>query len=140
MARPCERDNFTRQRKDHERSRRTKRKMADGGCLGFRRRGRTRQAAKMREELQAGLDTRVSEWGNPAGRRPATGYKPGRTRGTETSQYPQEEKEKIDGPSSGERKGRSPNRVCRGTCGVVGLRREYRFREPERHGNAGRRG
>ena len=45
---------------------------------------------------------------------------PGRTQGTETSQYLQEEKENIDGLSSGERKGRSPNRACFGTTGVVG--------------------
>ena len=44
----------------------------------------------------------------------------GRTRGTETSQYPQEEKENIDSPSSGERKGKSPNRARRGARGVVG--------------------
>jgi hypothetical protein len=31
------------------------------------------------------------------------------TRGTETSQYPEEEKETIDSPSSGERNGKSPN-------------------------------
>ena len=66
---------------------------ADGGCLGFRRRRRTRQAAKMHGEPQAGIDPCVSEWGNPAGRSPVTGQEPGRTRGTETSQYPQEEKE-----------------------------------------------
>ncbi len=32
------------------------------------------------------------------------------TRGTETSKYPEEEKETIDFLSSGERKGKSPNR------------------------------
>lgn len=31
------------------------------------------------------------------------------TRGTETSQYPEEEKETFDSLSSGERKGKSPN-------------------------------
>ena len=31
------------------------------------------------------------------------------TRGTETSKYPQEKKEKIDSLSSGERTGKSPN-------------------------------
>src|SRR5437016_9516688 len=34
----------------------------------------------------------------------------GRTRGTETSKYPQEKKENIDSVSSGERKRNSPNR------------------------------
>ena len=42
-----------------------------------------------------------------------------RTRGTETSQYPEEEKSSRDALSSGERTGRSPNRrPCAG--GVVG--------------------
>ena len=43
-----------------------------------------------------------------------------RTRGTETSQYPQEEKEIIDSLSSGDRKGKSLNRHCYGSGGVVG--------------------
>ena len=43
-----------------------------------------------------------------------------RTRGTETSQYPQEEKEIIDSLSSGDRKGKSLNRHCYGSVGVVG--------------------
>ena len=43
-----------------------------------------------------------------------------RTRGTETSQYPQEEKEIIDSLSSGDRKGKSLNRHCYGNAGVVG--------------------
>ena len=44
----------------------------------------------------------------------------GQTRGTETSQYPQEEKEIIDSLSSGDRKGKSLNRHCYGNAGVVG--------------------
>ena len=44
----------------------------------------------------------------------------GETRGTETSQYPEEEKEKIDFLSSGDRKGKSLNRLCYGRVGVVG--------------------
>ena len=43
-----------------------------------------------------------------------------RTGGTETSQYPQEEKEIIDSLSSGDRTGKSPNRCCYGIIGVVG--------------------
>ena len=43
-----------------------------------------------------------------------------RTRGTETSQYPQEEKEIIDSLSSGDRTGKSLNRYCYGSDGVVG--------------------
>ena len=44
----------------------------------------------------------------------------GRTGGTETSQYPQEEKEIIDSLSSGDRTGNSLNRLCYGIAGVVG--------------------
>ena len=61
----------------------------------------------------------ISEWGNPAGKTPAihapihNAWKG--TRGTETSKYPEEEKEKrtevlVDSRSSGERKGKSLNR------------------------------
>ena len=42
------------------------------------------------------------------------------TGGTETSQYPQEEKEIIDSLSSGDRTGNSLNRCCYGNIGVVG--------------------
>ena len=52
------------------------------------------------------------------------------TQGTETSQYLQENKESIDFPSSGERKGKSLNRRCFGTAGVVGVSAT----EPERSG------
>ena len=44
----------------------------------------------------------------------------GQTEGTETSQYLQEEKEIIDFLSSGDRKGKSLNRHCYGSVGVVG--------------------
>ena len=37
-----------------------------------------------------------------------------KTGGTETSKYPEEEKEKFDFLSSGERKGKSPNHTCMG--------------------------
>ena len=42
------------------------------------------------------------------------------TGGTETSQYPQEKKEIIDSLSSGDRTGKSLNRYCYGSAGVVG--------------------
>ena len=42
------------------------------------------------------------------------------TGGTETSQYPQEEKEIIDSLSSGDRTGKSLNLCCYGITGVVG--------------------
>ena len=51
----------------------------------------------------------------------------GRTGGTETSQYPQEEKEIIDSLSSGDRTGKSPNRCCYGITGVVGSLTSYRI-------------
>ena len=42
-----------------------KRGKAHGGCLGSRRRGRTRQAAKVCGEARTAVDPQVSEWGNP---------------------------------------------------------------------------
>ena len=50
-----------------------------------------------------------------------------RTRGTETSQYPQEEKEIIDSLSSGDRTGNSLNRFCYGRIGVVGSFISYHY-------------
>ena len=51
-----------------------------------------------------------------------------RTGGTETSQYPQEEKEIIDSLSSGDRTGKSLNRCCYGSTGVVGPVKEMMSR------------
>jgi hypothetical protein len=58
----------------------------------------------------------MSEWGNPS--RVMSGYPVDeyivgrkRTRGTETSKYPQEKKEILDSQSSGERNGKSLNRA-----------------------------
>ena len=64
-------------------------------------------------------DPPMSEWGNPSSAM-TTPLEVGRTRGTETSQYPQEEKVNNDCASSGERTRMSPNRPCQGTVGVVG--------------------
>jgi hypothetical protein len=70
---------------------------AHGGCLGARRRRRTWLAAISFGEPQAGVDPEISEWGNPAGviscHLPAEyiGWSK-RTRGIETSKYPQEKK------------------------------------------------
>ena len=130
---------------------------ARGGCLGTGRRGRTWQAAKSHGELQASVDPWVSEWGNPAGVMP--GHRAGeyiactrRTRGTETSKYPEEEETTCDSLSSGERKGRSPNRGGVTGCsrcphGVGGLfwrdlqvLRMADLREPKRVGRRHRRG
>ena len=60
--------------------------------------------------------------GKPARLKAVHQYRLGLTRGTETSQYPEEEKENIDFLSSGDRKGKSLNRLCYGTVGVVGPR------------------
>ena len=45
------------------------------------------------------------------------------TRGTETSKYPEEEKEKFDFHSSGERTGKSPNQI------YLGLRAQHKLKE-----------
>ena len=70
---------------------------AHGGCLGIRRRRRTWSAAISFGELQASADPKISEWENPT--RVMPGYLGAefigsrkRTRGTETSKYPQENK------------------------------------------------
>ncbi len=51
----------------------------------------------------------------------------GRTQGTETSKYLQEEKEIIDSLSSGDRTGNSLNRRCYGNVGVVGPIISYHY-------------
>src|SRR5262245_58800075 len=40
---------------------------AHGGCLGTRRRRRTRKPAISHGELDSSFDPWISEWGNPAG-------------------------------------------------------------------------
>ena len=42
-----------------------KRRRAQGGCQGTKRRRRTRPAAKSCGESQADIDPQISEWGNP---------------------------------------------------------------------------
>ena len=51
----------------------------------------------------------------------------GRTRGTETSKYPEEEKITNDSVSSGERTRKSPNQYCYGSAGVVGPRHGTKY-------------
>ena len=70
---------------------------AHGGCLGVERRRRAWLAAKSFGEPQAGVDPEIPEWGNPTRVIPGDPWAefigPGRqTRGTETSQYPQEKR------------------------------------------------
>ena len=61
----------------------------------------------------------MAEWGNPAGRESRHSREGEQTRGTETSQYPQEE-ESIEMPEvAASETGRSPNRSPCGS-GVVG--------------------
>ena len=65
---------------------------ANGGCLGFWRRGRTWKAAKRCGDLPTRNDPHISEWGNPREWSSRTS-KEEQTQGTETSQYLQEKKE-----------------------------------------------
>ena len=74
-----------------------KRIRAHDGCLGIRRLRRTRKTATSSGEPSTGFDPEVSEWGNPAaftGRHPGMNQiVPGSyTRGSETSQYPEEKR------------------------------------------------
>lgn len=76
---------------------------------------------------QPNVEPEMSEWGNPA-RRIAALPQPEfigleeRTRGSETSQYPEEKKTMSDSRSSGERTGNSLNRVHASGLGVAGPR------------------
>ena len=49
---------------------------------------------KLRREANTHYHPQISEWGNPTGAIPSPA-KPERTRGTETSQYPEEKKTKV---------------------------------------------
>ena len=88
--------------------------MASGDDEG---RGKLRKAAGNCKQV---LIRRCPNGATPRAGGPGPGAILGRTRGTETSQYPEEEKENIDFLSSGDRKGKSLNRLCYGTVGVVG--------------------
>ena len=71
---------------------------ARGGCLGAGWRRRTRQPAISPGELDVSLDPGISEWGNPTCYMHVT-LQPTHncreaTRGTETSKYPEEKKER----------------------------------------------
>ena len=73
-------------------AREKKYKKADGGCLGDKGRRRTWYTAKSTGEPCAGRDPVVSEWGNPTRDERATPKGEG-TRGSETSEYPEEKKQ-----------------------------------------------
>ena len=66
---------------------------------------------KLRKAAERGkypLYPRISEWGNPAGAIPSLRRKAGeRTRGTETSKYPQEKKVKTIPPVEAIERGRA---------------------------------
>ena len=72
-------------------------------------------------------DPEIPESGNRAGSSLLLVFTRGITRRSETSQYPEEQKENLDSPSSGERKGNSLNPVYVKACmrcmpGVAGSR------------------
>ena len=76
---------------------------------------------------QPNIDPKISEWGNPPRRIAAVllsefiGQEE-QTRGSETSQYPEEKKTTSDSRSSGERTGNSLNRCYESGIGVAGPR------------------
>src|SRR5690606_22255342 len=100
---------------------------ACGGCLGAQRRRRTRVAAKSSGEVPTNRRAGNVRKGKPparhgAGPRPESIGSEERTRGSETSQYPEEKKTTSDSRSSGERNGSSPNRRDASPTGVAGPR------------------
>ena len=64
-------------------------------------------------------DARMSEWGNPAGAIPPPAEQ-GRTRGTETSQYPQEKKITMIPQVVASERGGAQTRAVEAAPGVVG--------------------
>jgi hypothetical protein len=103
----------------------TKLLRACGGCLGSRRRRRTWVAAISHGEPLTRLrsvDFRMGKptAGNTAVSRGESIASRKRTRGSETSQYPEEKKAISDSVSSGERTRNSLNRTDASRPGVVG--------------------
>ena len=94
-----------------------KQESAQDGCLGRSRRRRTWQAAKSLGELQASVDPGMSEWGNPAEviLRHPKGSQPRELKHLSTWRKRNQTRDSL---SSGERRGKSPNRVF--GPGVVG--------------------
>ena len=103
---------------------------AHGGCLGIKNRWRTYEAAKSLGELPTELwseDVRMGKPGWSHVQSPLSEYigQWEGTWGSETSQYPKEEKITYDSVSIGERKRKRPNHISvivfRRCCyGVVG--------------------
>ena len=120
-----------------------KRERAHGGCLGTARRRRTWQAAKSLGERQTRIDPKMSEWSNPSGATPRhfrlneIGRK-SETRGSETSQYPEEKKTTvISQVAASEREEAQTRELAPWGCGTA-TRQE--FSSGERFGKAGQRG
>ena len=63
------------------------------------------------------LDPRISEWGNPMRRRRIT-TNVGRTRGTETSKYPQEEKTTVIPQVAASERGEAQTTAVTATVGL----------------------
>ena len=87
-----------------------KRQKAHGGCLGVKGRGRTWHTAKSLGEPCAGGEPGMSEWGNPRGRPPRAATRKRSLREPGELKHLSTPRKRNDSPSSGERKGRSPNR------------------------------
>ena len=128
----------------------TKIPRAHGGCLGTGSRRRTWQAAISRGEAQTALDPRISEWGNPPGvmpRHPRLNQigREEATGGTETSQYPEEEKsteiarvaasESAPAQTRASLRARSPRRPGVAGLRIGGLRAPRRSDKPLRQRN-----
>ena len=62
----------------------------------------------------------ISEWGNPRGAIPASGWSLRPTRGTETSQYPEEEKTNVIPQVAASERGGAQTGRLKGRAGVVG--------------------
>ena len=82
---------------------------------------------KLRLTANQVFDPEMSEWGNPLLRIATVSQSEfiglvKRTRGSETSQYPEEKKTTSDSRSSGERTGNSLNRYHASAIGVAGPR------------------
>ena len=86
-------------------------------------------------------DPRMSEWGNPAVAIPSLllgGVE--RTRGTETSQYPQEEKITMIAPVVASERARAQTDGVTAPAGLKDRRERYNGRIAEESGKACRRG
>ena len=91
-----------------------------GDAIGSQGRRRARQAAKGRGEARAAGDPRAPEWGNPPRGRRGIRLEAEANPANRNIQVAGGKENNSDPPSSGERKGASPNRGRRGARGVAG--------------------